>query len=160
MGMGDLCIGAARQAANFQTETLPTSGAPRLRRLFAGGDPRRLRETPCVVESAISPGQRIEEGARRGHRHALPGNVLQRPLALGRGFGAEPFRGILQLCDDRRIGCRCGVLRGIEPGSERLGAGLEACRSLPAADRRRDACQVVMKLPEYGDSVPLIMEKD
>src|SRR6516162_4932171 len=41
---------------------------PSASRLFAGGDPQRFRQTPCVIECAVGPAEHVETAARRPSR--------------------------------------------------------------------------------------------
>ena len=60
-------------------------------RRVAGGDSQRLRQTPCVVEGAIGPRERLETRACGRDRNPLQRNILQQPIAAGSAFRTMRF---------------------------------------------------------------------
>ena len=123
------------------------------RALHAGGDSQRFGQTPGVIESSIGPPEHVESSARRGHWHALHGDVFQYLRTDCLAFGSKLFRRLFEGLEDGRIGFRFRVLRSFEPGGQRPGARLESGRGLPIAGDRRDARQVVVKLREMVEGV-------
>ena len=101
-----------------------------------------------MVQGAIGPPERVETGARRRRGHTLQRHVFQYPLAAGLPFGINLFRRFFEIPEDRRIGFRLRVLRGVEPCRQCLGAHLEGWRRLPIVGDWRHAPQVVVKLGE------------
>src|SRR5262249_15473616 len=82
-------------------------------RPVTGGHSQRFGHTPCVVEGAVGPYERLQSGAGRRRRRALQGDIFQQRRAPGLAFGAKLFRGVGDRFEDGLIRRRLGSLRGL-----------------------------------------------
>src|SRR5262245_24728470 len=106
---------------------------------------QRLGQAPRVIQRAVCPRERVKRAARRRGWRAFQRDVAEESFALGPALFAESLRRFMDGEGDRRVQGRIRIRRGIEPGCECVGAGLEAGGSLPTDDHRWDPSQVAFE---------------